>query len=275
MQKKEKLKLVLKTIIVIILIVILIFAINFIFRRNKIVQNFSNQIIKTFEDNKNSNFRISQILLYSSADAIDYSPNKNLQDISISQFTDIAIYIENNAKEDLSEANTINKVYIDNIKIESKQGNPDFRFEYKNPQDFGKFVDLTNKEEKIEFETIHSNEEDNKDYSSAKFFTDCSNPITLGFVNSNIVQHFKMEEENKLLSFNGSILGLANVDLEKITPMISFEIHILNNLNEEYFCKVFLDVALKNDEGSIDSGYIILLSNYSKNEYSFIKVENN
>ena len=275
MQKKEKFKLVLKTIAVIILIVILILAINFIFRRNKIVRNFSNQTTKTFEENKNPNFRIGQILLYSSADATDYSQNKDLQDLSISQFTDIAIYIENDAKEELSEANTINKIYIDNIKIESKQENPDFKFEYKNPQNFGKFEDLTNKEEKIEFETIHSNEEDNKDYSTAKFFTDCSNPITLGFVNSNIVQHFKMEEQNKLLSFNGSILELANVDLEKITPKISFEIHILNNLNEEYFCKVFLNVDLKNSEGSINSGYIILLNNYSGNEHSFIKVENN
>ena len=84
-----------------------------------------------------------------------------------------------------------------------------------------------------------------------------------------------MEEQNKLLSFNGSILELANVDLEKITPKISFEIHILNNLNEEYFCKVFLNVDLKNSEGSINSGYIILLNNYSGNEHSFIKVENN
>ena len=129
MQKKEKFKLVLKTIAVIILIVILILAINFIFRRNKIVRNFSNQITKTFEENKNPNFRISQILLYSSADATDYSQNKDLQDLSISQFTDIAIYIENDAKEELSEANTINKIYIDNIKIESKQENPDFLFE--------------------------------------------------------------------------------------------------------------------------------------------------
>ena len=46
-------------------------------------------------------------------------------------------------------------------------------------------------------------------------------------------------------------------------------------MNEEYFCKVFLNVDLKNSEGSINSGYIILLNNYSGNEHSFIKVENN
>ena len=92
----------------------------------------------------------------------------------------------------------------------------------------------------------------------------------MGFVNSDIVKNFKVNEENRKLSFNGSILKDANVDLKKITPKISFEIHIVNNLNEEYFCKVFLDIPLENEQGSITSGYIILLNNYSA-EYSFIK----
>lgn len=274
MLKKEKLKKFFIIILIIIIILILILGYSFIFKRNRMVNSFSNQIVKMFEENKDPNFKINQILIYSSADATDHSENKNLQDLSISQYTDIAIYIENkNGEQELNEQNTINKLYIDNIKLETNQDNANLNFSYKNPKNFGKFEELNNQNESIEFEVIHSNEDSNDDYSVPKFFTDCSNPITLGFTNMNIVEHFKVEEENRLLSFNGSILKDANVDLQKITPKISFEIHIINNMNEEYFCKVFLDVALQNSEGSVESGYLILLNHYANNEYSFIKVE--
>ena len=286
MQKKSKSKDLFKIIIVIVVTILLIIGYTYIFDKQNMINKFSKQIVSVFDENKNSKFSINQILLYSSANAKDNSENNDLQNMSISQYTDIAIYIRNNDNSsELTEENTINKLYIDNIKIETNQQNPDFKFGYKNSKMFGKYADIesinfseeddtesnTKKaSDSIEFNVIHSKSESTTDFANAEFFTDCSNPITLGFVNSDIVKNFKVNEENRKLSFNGSILKDANVDLKKITPKISFEIHIVNNLNEEYFCKVFLDIPLENEQGSITSGYIILLNNYSA-EYSFIK----
>ena len=290
MYKKDKIKFILKIVAILILVIIILIGYIFIIGKKKSINRFANETVAMFEENRNPIYTINQILLHSSANAVDNSADKNLQDISISQYTDIAIYIANKSKiKDLQPENTINRLYIDNIKVETNQRDSNFLFGYKNSKKFGEYdeiqsVNLDNqnviseniaddveKKDKIEFNVIHSNNENNDDFTSPKFFTDCSNPITLGFVNKNIVNHFKLEERNRKLSFDGSILKDSNVDLNKITPKISFEIHIINNANEEYFTKVFLDIPLENSEGSIKSGYIILLNHFTKNEYTFFK----
>jgi hypothetical protein len=283
-----------KLILILVLLIIVICSLRFIFKRNSRIKHFSEQMVNTFDENKNSSFYISQILVYSSANGEDESDDSSLKDISISQYSDIAIYISNdNNSQELSEENTINELYIDNIKIETEQTNPNFIFGYKNPKFFGKYSDIVNslntenlastdttknidtsdENAKIEFNVIHSNSDNTEDYTKPNFFTDCSNPITLGFINSEIVKHFKFTAENKVLALNGEILKSANVDLSKITPKISFEIHIVNNLNEEYSRKVYLDIDLENSEGSIENGYIIIWNRYSKSDLGFIKVE--
>jgi len=63
---------------------------------SKVVQNeFSTQMEQIAKKNEKPIFKIRQIVLYSSAHAIDYSQEQNLQDVSISQYTDIAMYIDN------------------------------------------------------------------------------------------------------------------------------------------------------------------------------------
>jgi hypothetical protein len=267
-----------KLILILVLLIIVICSLRFIFKRNSRIKHFSEQMVNTFDENKNSSFYISQILVYSSANGEDESDDSSLKDISISQYSDIAIYISNdNNSQELSEENTINELYIDNIKIETEQTNPNFIFGYKNPKFFGKYSDIVNslntENTKIEFNVIHSNSDNTEDYTKPSFFTDCSNPITLGFINTEIVKHFKFTAENKVLALNGEILKSANVDLSKITPKISFEIHIVNNLNEEYSRKVYLDIDLENSEGTIENGYIILWNRYNKSDLGFIKVE--
>lgn len=298
-----------KIILILVLLIIIICALRSIFKKNYCIKQFSSQVVNMFDENKNSSFYISQVLIYSSADGEDKSDDQSLKDISISQYSDIAIYISNdNNIQGLSEENTINELYISNIKIETSQKKGKFIFGYKDPKYFGKYsnivnslndkntenlsstttmqntvnlatadttqdIDTIDENSKIEFNVIHSNSEEVEDSTEANFFTDCSNPITLGFINYEIVNNFKLTKENKLLSFNGTILKEANVDLEKITPKISFEIHLVNNLNEEYYRKVYLDIELENTEGSIEDGYIISWSRYNQNDVGFIKVE--
>ena len=45
--------------------------------------------------NENSIFNIQKMLFYSSANAVDNTEEQSLQNLSISQYTDISIYIDN------------------------------------------------------------------------------------------------------------------------------------------------------------------------------------
>ena len=237
---------------------------------------FARQTDKIYEENKDPVFKIKQILIYSSANAIDNSEGQTLQDLGILQFTDLGIYIDNNnEKQELNEKNTVKELYIDNIKLETTKEDKGNKFlTYKSPIKFGKFENLNkpSDENKIEYDILYTNEENSKnDYTKAAFFTDCSNPITLGYINKNIVRNYKISKENNLLSFNGSILKTAKVDLDKISPKISFCIHIINNLNEEYICNLNIDNILKDDKNSIYSGYMLILNNFNENEYTFFR----
>ena len=90
------------------------------------------------EENANPVFRISKIILYSSAHAVDNSENSKLEDIDISQFTDIAIYIDNKGKSsEITAENTVNEMFIDNIEMTINSSRGEHIFNYKNPQNFG------------------------------------------------------------------------------------------------------------------------------------------
>ena len=82
-----------------ILIVIIVCALAYLIQfqlLSKIAQfQFGNQMEQIAKKNETQIFKIRQIVLYSSAHAIDYSQEQNLQDVSISQYTDIAMYIDN------------------------------------------------------------------------------------------------------------------------------------------------------------------------------------
>ena len=51
-------------------------------------------MVEISEENENSVFNIQKILVYSSATAVDNSEDQSLKDVSISQFSDISIYID-------------------------------------------------------------------------------------------------------------------------------------------------------------------------------------
>ena len=173
------------------------------------------------EKNQETVFTLDKIILTSSANAIDNSENKNLQDLSIYQFTDIAVYIGNG--EELTNENTVKKLYIDNIAITTRTKKGIQSLNYKNFQKFGKSDGLnSNTPEKIEFNIVYTNEENTKaNYDEPTFYTDCSNPITLGYLNSDIVTGYKMGE-NTSVSFDGKILKSAGIELKDIECNIRF-----------------------------------------------------
>ena len=215
--------------------------------------------------------------MFSNADAIDNTIEQNLQKLNICQYTDIAIYIKNrNDVEELTEKNIVNKLYIDNIKIEADTDKGNKIFNYKSPYNYGKFRLFEQEKfvDRIDFNVLNTNEQNrSNDYSQPTFYTDCSNPISLGYLNKNIVTNYAVNEENASnIVFNGKLLETTNINLEDIKCRISFKLHIINNLKEEYVYNLKLDMPLENEKTNIYSGNMINLRENLNNAYKLMKV---
>lgn len=308
-----------------IIIIILLFEYGNIISKNVKYKKFAKENVQVFENNKEQVFKVEKILICSSANAIDLSEKQNLQDMSIYQYTDIAVYINNG--EELTNKNTIKRLYIDNISLEGTSDIGQKSLNYKNILKFGLkkdtktksansnndnstlnvfegllnnqksqsntlesidvgsintdddgMISLTNANnttsendsnndarqstensnseqqenqneniqgnDKIEFNIVYTNEENEKaNYDEPTFYTDCSNPITLEYLNNNIVSHYKMDE-NKSVAFDGSILKEAGIETESLNCKVKFKINIVNNNDEKYSCWINFAIPL-------------------------------
>lgn len=235
--------------------------------------SYSNQTTKFMENNKEPIFKIGKIILYSSADAIDSSEGEILRDLDIHQFTDIAIYIDNKSYiSDLSNKNTVSELYIDNIKIESNSNKGKQSLNYKNPFNFGKYTDYDSSSSRIDFNILHTNQDNEQNnFSEATFFTDCSNPITLGYLNKNVKRNCEILDSKETVDFNGKLLKLANIPISDISYRLNFKIHLKNSLEESYVYNVDLNMPLKDKNSSIYDGYIFNYKYNSSNSYYFLK----
>ena len=244
MKNKKKIKIL--VIIFIIILIILIFIYGKIIQKHLINRRMVNNFIEISKNNEEQVFKIEKIILCSSANAIDRSEEKNLQDLDIYQYTDIAVYIDNG--EELSNKNTIKKLYIDNISLE---GNDEFgnkSLKYKNLLEFGLKQEILDEnidsKENIEFNIIYTNEENEKaNYNDPTFYTDCSNPITLQYVNYNLVNGYKLNE-NESVSFDGNILKATGINSKDIDCKVKFKINLINNQNEKYSCWINFKIPL-------------------------------
>lgn len=275
-----------KIIVLVIAIVVLIFMCSLVYRNIISVKRANNILSKEMEtiveENKNPVFTIQKVVLYSSAEYEDLSVEQNLQDISIHQYTDIALYISNDETQDgskraqnteyeLTEVNTVSQLYIDEIKVESKKDLGVKLFNYKNPLEVGKYRTIDESVERIDFEIIHKNEDNQNDYTKPTFFTDCSNPITVGVLNKNVLEHCTASNDGTL-ALDGSILKNAGVNLEDLQTVISFKVHLKNNLNEEFICNVVIENDLGNGTETIYDGYLLkVLSSADLNNLKFFK----
>lgn len=244
-----------KIVYLIISLVILIFLLISVYNNVVSVKRANSILTKEMESiaekNKVPVFTLQKVVLYSSAEYEDLSAEQNLQDVSIHQYTDLAIYIRNNEDDDgslrsknteyeLTEENTISELYIDEIKLVSDYDIGTKLINYKSPLDMGKYRTIDNTIERIDYKILHKNEENKNDYSEPTFFTDCSNPITLSILNKNVLEHCTANNDGTL-KLDGSILKNAGVEPEKLNTKISFKIHLKNNLNEEFVANVVVD----------------------------------
>ena len=271
--KIKNVKLAFALLIILAIVVLLLFyhfVLADVFSRN----NFANQMIELSDENETSVFNIQKVLLYSDANAIDNSEDHSLKNMSICQFTDLSIYLDNSSSNtELSSENTVKELYIDNINMTSKSDIGTKILNYKNPMNFGKYKNIKELDNgRIDFKVINTNQEnESQNYSEPTFYTDCSNPITLGYLNKDIVTNYSVSDASKSISFNGKVLKEANVSLDDINYTLNFTIHIVNNLNQKFAYNIKLDVNLNDDNGGIYNGYTYKGKTTSGSEYRFFK----
>lgn len=248
----------------------------------KIINKYRNDRLFALESEKyakevaNPVFKIDKIMIYSDANIEDLSENKNLANINISQFTDFAIYIDNTVKNsELTEENTINHIYIDNIgiTINSTEEFGTQKFWTKSIDDLGKYIPILESSKEIDYDVIHTNEDKELIAKEKSFWTDCSEPLILSYVNENIVQNKNVSNAGSKLSLDGSMLKYLKIDLNKLSYKIAFNVNIENNLGEKFYCPCSLTVDLGSGEGNgIYSGFIMQIFDLSTGDYRFKKV---
>ena len=207
------------TILIIVSFIVFLLYYNLVFSVVMARNSFANEMIAISDENENSIFNIQKILLYSSANAIDHSEDQSLEDLSICQYTDISIYIDNiSTVSELTNENTIKELYIDNIVATSSTDKGTKVLNYKNPLDFGKYKSIeTPVNNRIDFNIVNTNSEnENNDYSKPTFYTDCSNPISLGYMNQDILTNYAVSKDANTISFNVKVLKESNNNIEDI-----------------------------------------------------------
>lgn len=245
-------------------------------------------------------FSLSKIYYYSSASGINTNENKAVWNLNISQYTDIALYLDIlNKNEDLtnklmqtqnvsntnlqvvelSNKNSISKLYIDNISF-SNNTTGSISLNYIPFVNFSKLSEgeLTMSKEqthRIDFNIVDSSDtilNDNTVSSNAVIDNNLSVPITLRYFNYNLKTNCIISNIDSALFFNGSILKRATIPLSSIKNEISFTIHIVNKLGEEYKLPVALEIPLQNADNSknIYDGFYTDEKNF-ENKYFYIQ----
>lgn len=265
-------KFIAKLVITIALLILCIVTIVNIISIYKANEEFSSYIDGLTRLNSKTVFSIDRIYLYSSADATSNETTKPVWDLNIFQFTDIAIYINNRSEEGVTYENTIKELTINNIKFNNvKSGTPSLY--YKNVNDFAK---LTNTEENkindsLEFNIINSGD---ADYSTPVIYSNCQNPITLEYVNTNMEEDTIISDISTPLTYDGSLLRKGGILLSQMECTLSFTITIINNYNQKYVATVYIDIPLEDSmsgESIYDGKLIKNIEN--TNLVKFIRVE--
>lgn len=261
---------------IILVFVLLILYHSFMIYTTIANNNLVSQAIQISDNNQHAVFKIKKVLVYSSADAIDNTDNNSLKSLDISQFSDIAVYIDNTSYiSELTPENTVKDLSISNISITNNSGIGKQSLTYKNPLDFAKLKlpeeNIDSNNTTIKYTTLYTNEEQSQNnYTYPTFFTDCSDPITLSYVNKNVVTNYSLPD-NSNVPFNGKLLEQAKVNLDDLKSEISFNINITNNQNEKFTYNIKLNVSLDSDNGGIYNGYLFQGKEASGDAYNFFK----
>ena len=266
-------KVILPLMMVILLLMIIIWGI--IIHKHICKGVFANEMEEIIAKNQSPTFSIDKIYLCSSANAIDNTAEQKLDNLGIYQYTDIAVYLNNNKEEGLTDKNTIKELYIDDIDLKLDYNIGKTSLVYTNLLKIGSKEELNQmvlnskniQKDKIDFKIVSTNEQNNEaNYDEATFYADCSNPISLKYINEISTEY--TVSKNSSAVFDGSILGKVGIKPEDINAQIKFRINIINNKDEYYSNYVNFRIPL-ND---IEKGTSIKSKTTVGNEYNFFTI---
>lgn len=243
------------SILTIILFFIFVVLFIIVFDRILVRNNFEKDVLTVSNNNSSEIFSLDKIFLFSSANAIHNNEKQNFWDLNIYQYTDIAIYINNNSDDFITNKNTVKNLYIDNIHFsETSKGLKSLY--YKDINTFGNSIlnDSNLINDKLNFEVLDINS--NLDYTKPQIYNTLDNPITLEFINKSFKESTIIPNNNQSLVFDGSLLKNLETPLSHLQETVSFTIHIINYLDEEFVCTVQIPISLEDDLQNITNGYI-------------------
>ena len=214
-------------------------------------------------------FSLNKIVLFSSATVDAKELNNAVWNLNISQYTDIAIYL-NNSPNSNSNKNTVKEFYINNISITPTEYGTPCLYK-KSKTDFGR--SSYSDENKINDNFYFNIESDiaNINNSNNSIDKNLSSPLILGFYNKDVKTNFLYSEQQ--IEYNGKILKRASIPMRSIKANVSFDINIINDANEHYICNVGFEIPFENDNSSIyEDGYITKEINNLDN-YKFLRIK--
>ena len=94
------------------------------------------------------------------------------------------------------------------------------------------------------------NKENYNYYSTPNFFTDCSIPITLKYLNSDIIKNYKVPDMDTL-EFDGRVLRDSNINLSDLSTSVKFDLNIVTNTNKLYTFNISVDIPLSDENSTI------------------------
>lgn len=236
---------------------------------------FAGNMEEIISKNEKPIFSVEKIYLCSSANAIDNTEEQKLDKLGLYQYTDIAVYLNNYKDNGLTEKNTLKKLYIDDISLDLDYNIGKPSLVYTNLLKMGSREELAQmisnskniQNDKIDFNIVSSNDENNvSDYEKPTFYADCSNPISLKYINEISAEY--TVEKNSSATFDGTILEKLGIKPEDINARISFRINLVNNKDEYYSNCVSFQIPL-ND---INKGTTIKSKTTVGSEYNFFTI---
>lgn len=254
MSKKQ----IIKIIFLLILLIFFIALVDFVYSSYLNKKNFEDSILSQIQNTDNSVFSIDKITFFSSCNATStVNANSSITIENLCQFTDIAIFINNNSNnKNYSLENTLKEVYIENVSFINPPSLGEPALYYQTLEKFatGEFL----KDNKIvNIAKFDISSDDVIDYSSTALHNNCANPITLSYVNSNISKDYTISNAESF-TYNGTLLKTCNIPAKNLECAISFDIFIINNLNKKFKCPVYFEISLVGKDSSIvDGTYII------------------
>ncbi len=217
--------------------------------------SFEKTILPISKKNEKTIFSINKCIFFSSCNVKNRTnSNTNFTIENLYQYTDIALFINNNSS-DFTMENTLKNVKINNIHFTTPPSYGNANLYYKNINNFAssQIIDENMLSNEL---TFNISSEDNVSLDTPTLYNNCANPIVLSYINQNIKNDYTITDTSNPITYDGSLLKKCGIILNSIKSNFSFDIYITNNLDQEFKCTVYIDIPLEDANSSIYNGSI-------------------